>query len=1185
MVTHLSTRIAWHDSGWNGAVCSKPSCNASCIAHEYIRDARNDALEDELATRPFADLTEYLPPCSYEAATYGARGYKVVHRDPVLGRALPACPDEVRPYSTFTTPYRWMREDQFADICHAEGLNIRSNASGKLVGWVTEDDRQRELLKAFWGKIEPRKSLVFYYCKDGNPIDDDIGRLVVGVGRIKELSPPAYFGAHPKHRGQFPVWARQVTQAWPEEGVRIPYQEYIMAGLDPRGIACTPPPAQQSRFSYVAEHLTDGVAAMTLDRVIRSVERVRSDGLLSGYDCDGALRWLNGVLDEVWSGRGAFPGIGALLRALGFDEGVYYQFKVLADAERKGEDPWRRTRAILDGLREEPEPRYRAGIAAAAEKWRALRSRHELIDDLVRFELTSEQMEDLLSEARRIRRGIAATAREIIDNPYLLYEQDLGTDKSEPIALETIDQGARPEGAAGAFGVPWTVPQDDKRRVRAVARAVLDTAADEGHTFLPVTTLLALIEAYFPERRQCRPDEEVMLGQDEFHAPVVTFDEIDEVPIATLTNLRAREVRVRSLFEELSKKSYADAPAVDWRAQLLKNIPPPRSERDEAALCEKEAALEALYRSRLSVLMGGAGVGKTKALQTFVNAVVEVEGMQPMLLLAPTGKARVRLAEATRRKAMTIHQVLSKQELIGPNFSLLDRTNVPPQRATTVIIDEASMPSVDLLACLFLALHKDAIRRLVLVGDPNQLPPIGPGRPFGELIDWLREKMPSRIGELFTCMRTVELDGGEATSPGLELAGTFRDGAAPGDDAALSRLARGERLGDVEILFWDTPLDLAERIGAALLDHLGVQREDYASFNASLGIEAGDWKKAEAWQILSPTKGDPSGTRELNRLLQLEFRGGTLAYARNPFNKMPRPFGDEEIVKFDKIINIKNDPAFCKPQENGLSYLANGEIGIVTNAYSSHYGDKLCAVFTTQPATVYHLGRQDAQARLELGYALTVHKAQGSDFGIVFFVLPQNARTLSRELLYTALTRFREKLVILAERDITPLVRLRAADMSDARRRCTRLFTPHVSANVLPADDPRTPIYAERLKHRTGEGVRVRSKSEVVVAYALERIGLRPEYEVPLYARSGDPRDFRLPDFTILHEGEMWFWEHLGMLSSPKYRKDWAEKQLWYKVNGYWDRVVTSEDGADGSIHADEIESIARARIFGEPQE
>ena len=743
-----------------------------------------------------------------------------------------------------------------------------------------------------------------------------------------------------------------------------------------------------------------------------------------------------------------------------------------------------------------------------------------------------------------------------------------------------IDQGVRPEGAAGAFGELWTMPQDDKRRVRAVAHAVLTDAAAEGHTFLPVITLLSGIDGFFPDRRRCRPDEEVMLGQKDFHDPVILFDEVDEVPLSALRLLRERERRVADLLSSLTRKTYGDAPAVDWRAQLLKHIPQPASEREETALDEKVAALEALYRNRVSVLIGGAGVGKTKAVETFVNALIEVEGLHPLLLLAPTGKARVRLAQATRRKAMTIHQVLSQQKLIGPNFSLLDRTAVPPQRAATVIIDEASMPSVDLLACLFLAIHTDAIRRLVLVGDPNQLPPIGPGRPFGEFIDWLREKAPGCIGELFTSMRTAELDGGEVTSPGLELAATFRDGASPGDDALLSRLARGERVGDLEIVFWNGPNELAERIDAGLREHFAVRHGEYAAFNASLGIDSEEWEKAESWQILSPTRGDPHGTRDVNRLLQLGFRSGSLAYARSPSNRTPRPFGDEEIVRYDKIINIKNDPAYCKPQEKGFSYLANGEIGIVTSTYTGHYGDKLCAVFTTQPHTTYHLGRQDAQLRLELAYALTVHKAQGSDFGTVFFILPQAARTLSRELLYTALTRFRDRMIILAECDIMPLVRLRAADTSDALRRCTRLFKPFVPAVVLPPDDPRTPIYAERLKHRTGEGVKVRSKSEVVVAYALERIGLRPEYEIPLYARSGDPRDFRLPDFTILHEGEAWYWEHLGMLSSAKYRSDWADKQAWYRTNGYWDRVVTSEDGLDGSIHADEIERIARARIL-----
>ena len=319
-----------------------------------------------------------------------------------------------------------------------------------------------------------------------------------------------------------------------------------------------------------------------------------------------------------------------------------------------------------------------------------------------------------------------------------------------------------------------------------------------------------------------------------------------------------------------------------------------------------------LYRQRLSVLIGGAGVGKTKALQVFVNSLVKAEGMQPMLLLAPTGKARVRLAESTKRRAQTLHQVLRKQELIGPRLTLKNSTAVPPQRVSTIIIDEASMPSVDLLACLLQAVNTDAIRRLIFVGDPNQLPPIGPGRPFGELITWLRSNALQCIAELYTCMRTVEVDGDETVSPGLELANTYRDDANPGDDALLARLARRERLGDLEIDFWDSPADLHRLIQTKLKEHAAVDEGDFKSFNHSLGFETEEWNKAESWQILSPVRGEPYGTTDLNRLIQKQFRGRMLAYARNPYNKMPRPFGDEEIVKGDKVINIRNDFGFLQ---------------------------------------------------------------------------------------------------------------------------------------------------------------------------------------------------------------------------------------------------------------------------------
>jgi hypothetical protein len=227
----------------------------------------------------------------------------------------------------------------------------------------------------------------------------------------------------------------------------------------------------------------------------------------------------------------------------------------------------------------------------------------------------------------------------------------------------------------------------------------------------------------------------------------------------------------------------------------------------------------------------------------------------------------------------------------------------------------------------------------------------------------------------------------------------------------------------------------------------------------------------------------------------------------------------------------------------------------------------------------YYYPRSDVDGQLELAYALTVHRSQGSDFDIVFLVLPRNASTLSRELLYTGLTRFRQKMVLLIERDTAVLERLRNPQCSDTLLRNTNMFV----LAVRPESVDR--YYAEHLIHRTRpspahpQGIMVRSKSEVIVADILTSLGISCEYEQKLTSRD-DPTDFRLPDFTVSYEGDTFYWEHLGMLSVPSYKEQWDRKRQWYEDNGYLDRVITSEDGLDGSIDAAEIERIARQKIL-----
>jgi exodeoxyribonuclease V alpha subunit len=528
---------------------------------------------------------------------------------------------------------------------------------------------------------------------------------------------------------------------------------------------------------------------------------------------------------------------------------------------------------------------------------------------------------------------------------------------------------------------------------------------------------------------------------------------------------------------------------------------------------------------------------------------------------------------------MTIHQFLLKQGWLMPQtFTLKAESERDTFKATTVVIDECSMIPTDLFGTLLRTLDMGPLSRLIFVGDPNQLPPIGPGRPFVDIVEWIKKEQPACIAQLSVCMRTDEVeDKPNEESVSLTLADGYRtDVVNPGDDEILAVVARGESRGDLEVVFWKDHDDLLVKLKDRMSAHLGFSKGDYTSFNSSLGINTKDWAGSERWQILSPTRTQHFGTDDLNRLIQMEYKGGLLVNCRAPRSKMPRPFGELEIVPTDKVIQISNRSLQAWPRNVGLDYVANGEIGIVRNATKNSNGtDYLDVVFSTQTDVSYRYFRNQVNDNLELAYALTVHKAQGSDFDVVFLIIPQDASTLSRELIYTGMTRFRRRLVLLIEKDIAPLLRLRSPACSDTHLRNTQMFTLALRPEGIGRP------HLEALIHRTKKGIPVRSKSEVIVADILDSLGISYEYEKPLYSKR-NPRDFRLPDFTVSYEGEIFYWEHLGMLALPIYHDAWARKRKWYEDNGYLDRLITSEDGSDGSIDASQIERTARMRILEE---
>jgi ATP-dependent exoDNAse (exonuclease V) alpha subunit len=1138
------------------------------MVHEHIRDSRDDNFEASHRGKSLKNINlKDIPPCSRDIGAFSSNEFEIIHYDPLDWRDLPAVTESIPPFSFCTSPYgRMFSEDPEKT-------------------WEDRPKEQLKRLNEFWNKLEEGKSLVFFYVNHGNPLKEEKSdRIIVGVGRISKIGRQLYFGKKKGWEDEYPLWSRCITHNFPNEGVRLPYQEYIQRGFDPSKIICTVPSAARPYFSYVAEHVSDDIAAGILERVIQSVKTIIKENKVPepyGKTWENRLDWLNRVLEEVWKNRGRFPGIGSVLEYLGFDEGIIYQRFVLSKMELKGKNIFKFVFSILNRKRKCPKE-HELSFKKAIQKWDSLPAeRKRLLQILCHFELSPAQIERVVNPTKRKEAGIEASEEEIMKNPYILCELDSGgLDKnreySYPIDFETIDRGMIPlEKVSKIKGEIEPISLDDKRRIRALLVEILKEAASEGDTCLPIDEAVVRAERKLAESRKCSPDKDVILKNRDFYEERITFFPDEHPKVIALKTIRIMEEEVRKQIEKMITREYAPCDRCFWQNLVeteLREVKVLDEEVENKARQEKIEALDVLWRFRFSILTGYAGTGKTTTLKLFIKGLEEKEGKRPILLLAPTGKARVRLQEITQKEAQTIHQFLMSLGWIREDIFSLKEKGGMKKGASTIIIDEASMIPLDLLATLFRAIDFNEVKRLILVGDPNQLPPIGCGRPFIDIIKWLES---TKDKERHIARVTQRVRHEELESEALKLADAFlSEKTSPGDDEIFSKVAQGKVCRDLEVHFWNDEKELYSLLDKSLKENIGLNKSsdpDYEGFNKSI-------EKPDSWQILSPTRLHAFGTTEINRIIQRKYRKNLIEYYKK--NK-PKPFGEQEIVYSDKVIQIVNS---WRKQKNGQDgYVANGEVGYVTNVIKKQTWpwrgkilktpDRIEVKFSTQSDTTYFYNRSEVDENLELAYAITVHKSQGSDFDKVFIVLPQKAGTMSKELLYTALTRFKQKVILLIEKDVAPLLTFRNPQYSEVFKRNTNLFELAVRPETVGLPHP------ERLIHKTKTGVLVRSKSEVIIANILTDLGISYEYEKPLYSKK-DPRDFRLPDFTIKYEGEEFFWEHLGMLTDPEYRKEWEIKEKWYRENGYIDKLIVSKDNPDGGIDSKAIEKIAKERIL-----
>ena len=313
-------------------------------------------------------------------------------------------------------------------------------------------------------------------------------------------------------------------------------------------------------------------------------------------------------------------------------------------------------------------------------------------------------------------------------------------------------------------------------------------------------------------------------------------------------------------------------------------------DKERMARKEKVAILKEIANSRISVLIGGAGTGKTTLLSLLCKSKQIENG--GILLLAPTGKARVKLSKTMNEMgiphtALTIAQFLIRNDrfdwqTMRYRLSFKEARDVP----STVIIDECSMMTEEMFGALVSALSK--AQRVIFVGDPNQLPPIGAGRPFVDLVRYLKHDLPTYpepqvtkgFGELTVTRR--QSDDGKSYREDTQLAECFKESSEKFDDQIFTDL-QGNQLGKhITFKSWTTVEDLQQKILETICQETGMKSiDDAEGFDISLGgkINKG-WmdfgslpSKLDSWQILSAYKNDATvGSSVINRVIHEKYR-------------------------------------------------------------------------------------------------------------------------------------------------------------------------------------------------------------------------------------------------------------------------------------------------------------------------
>ena len=531
----------------------------------------------------------------------------------------------------------------------------------------------------------------------------------------------------------------------------------------------------------------------------------------------------------------------------------------------------------------------------------------------------------------------------LYDDPYLLMEEGLEA----------------PFGAVDRFAIEMGMAGDDPRRIDAGILFELTYNLSAGHSFLPEEKLIIattqLLNVEFTEVAQ--GISRLIEGEK------LIRDTLSGITVDYLPTLYEAELYTGKRLLEFSKKQF---PLPSGWKQMLRSI---QSDSGITYSQQQKDAIEESLCSGLLLITGGPGTGKT----TILNGILSLYSQMDLkvALAAPTGRAAKRLTEVTGEEAFTIHRLLEAgiDPHSGKMFFARDEEN--PLKADAVIVDEMSMVDIQLLASLLRAIPSG--KRLILVGDPDQLPPVGPGFPFSD------------------CLRSKVL-------PTVQLTEIFRQAQESLIVMNAHKINCGQmpQLRDRTRDFFFLPCRSEEEVAQTIAGLCTTRLPEKMNI------------PSDQIQVLTPTRKGAVGTWGLNELLQARL---------NPPHPMKkeRKFGEFSFREGDRVMQIRNNYDImwktCDSSTLGTG-IFNGDIGTIT-----------AIDFNEETLTVVFDGREAqydfAQLNeLEPAYAMTVHKSQGSEYrAVVLCAWNGSPYLLSRSVLYTAVTRAKELLIIVGREE------------------------------------------------------------------------------------------------------------------------------------------------------------------------